>query len=158
MLIGDADADRIIGGADRNYYRLDGSDDADVGPDDNVVGGDTEPPTITITSPAAGEAYLQYDSIMIDYTCEDDADVVECAGDLPVGSLLDTSVPGDHAFTITASDEFGNTSSSTVSYRVVYQFSGFQEPVGDGLSAAQAGRTIPLTWTLNSVVTLFEFR
>jgi hypothetical protein len=65
--------------------------------------------------------------------------VVECAGDLPVGSVLDTSVPGDHEFTVTASDEFGKTTSTTVSYHVVFDFSGFQEPVGDGLYAAQAG-------------------
>ncbi|NND73647.1 MAG: hypothetical protein HKN44_01450 [Ilumatobacter sp.] len=148
-LIGEGGRDRIIGGDGRNYYRLDGGDDADVEDGDRVVGGDTTPPTIEIVTPAAG-TYVLHESVVVDYSCDDDSAVATCEGDVPVGDLLDTSVPGEHTFSVTATDEAGNEATEQVTYRVVYVFGGFERPVDDPSTAARAGRTVPLRWTLSS--------
>lgn len=138
----------MIGGDDRDFYRLDRLDHATRESDDVVVGGDSEPPTVTVTVPADGSTLLLGEAATVDYRCEDESTVVGCVGDLAVGTLLDTSVPGQHSFTVIATDARGNTGPVTVNYRVVYRFGGFEEPVGDDMALAQAGRTIPLTWTL----------
>ena len=59
----------------------------------------------------------------------------------------DTSTPGTHEVTCTATDNADNTASASVSYTVGYVFSGFAEPVDpDARNLAKAGRSIPLKW------------
>jgi hypothetical protein len=62
---------------------------------------------------------------------------------------------GTFAFTATATDKAGNTATRTGSYRVVYRFDGFLQPINDtahqvdtNLSIFKAGSTIPAKFQL----------
>ena len=84
-------------------------------PDPEVPGA----PTIQIFSP---EAQLYPAGYPLDafYFCESETSyVVSCEGDVPVGSLVDTTTTGRHTFTVRATDAEGRTSSATVSYEVL---------------------------------------
>jgi hypothetical protein len=84
---------------------------------------DSTAPAITIASPGDGATYDQGQGVQADYSCSDDglgaSGVESCDGPVPSGSPIDTSTLGDHAFTVSASDNAGNTSSETVHYTVV---------------------------------------
>ena len=80
---------------------------------------DTTAPAIEITTPADGASYKHGATVVADYSCTDpDSPVSSCAGPVANGQAIDTSTPGFHAFTVTASDPSGNTSSKKVSYMV----------------------------------------
>lgn len=82
---------------------------------------DTTPPVITLTSPADGGTYTQGEDVTVAFGCEDEAGgsgVASCTGDLADGGRLDTSTPGNHAFTVTSTDNAGNKSEVTHHYRV----------------------------------------
>ncbi|HVC20446.1 MAG TPA: HYR domain-containing protein, partial [Vicinamibacterales bacterium] len=80
---------------------------------------DTIPPTIVITSPT-GTTYGLMQTVASAYTCADTGSgVATCAGPVPSGSPLDTSTPGAHTFTVTATDVAGNASTASVTYTVV---------------------------------------
>jgi hypothetical protein len=80
-----------------------------------------EPPTVTITTPADGASYYQYQSIAADYSCQPAAGVqiTSCVGDVNQGSPIDTSTPGSHSFKVTAQDNAGNQAQKTVNYTVI---------------------------------------
>ncbi len=86
---------------------------------------DAEGPTITITTPADGDTYLRGASVTADYACSDTpAGVVECTGTLDGGAIadgdpLDTTTLGEHTFTVTATDNAGNTAARTHHFTVV---------------------------------------
>ncbi len=63
---------------------------------------------------------------------------------------LNTGTVGTRTVTCTATDNAGNQASASVSYSVVYAFSGFSAPVNDPpvLNVANAGQAIPLRWQL----------
>lgn len=83
---------------------------------------DNQTPTASIAAPIDGGAYTQGQTVLADYTCTDGdtvhVDAVDCVGTVPAGDPVDTSTPGQHSFTVTATDEHGASSSSTVSYTV----------------------------------------
>jgi hypothetical protein len=60
--------------------------------------------------------------------------------------MLDTSSVGIKSVTCTASDNAGNTNSVSVSYKVIYNFAGFFQPVNNlpSLNVATAGSAIPV--------------
>ena len=65
--------------------------------------------------------YDQDQVVAATYSCADadgDADIASCVGTVPVGSPIDTSVPGGHNFTVNAADLAGNTATKTVTYLV----------------------------------------
>ena len=68
---------------------------------------DVTAPAIDIRSPLDGAVYLLGQEVAADYGCTDDALAV-CAGDVPDGEPLDTGSVGEHTFTVSASDTFGN--------------------------------------------------
>lgn len=71
---------------------------------------DKTPPAITITRPSAGP-YLLDQSVTADYRCTDGGSgLATCDGTVPSGSLIDTSSPGTHTFTVDATDNAGNSS------------------------------------------------
>ncbi len=60
---------------------------------------------------------------------------------------VDTSTPGTHTLSCSATDHADNTATGTATYSVGYGFSGFAQPVDPTASnVAKAGRTIPLKW------------
>jgi hypothetical protein len=63
---------------------------------------------------------------------------------------LDTSSVGTKSVTCTATDNEGNTASASVSYRVVYDFAGFFQPIDNlpSLNSAKAGSAVPVKFSL----------
>ncbi|HLI50147.1 MAG TPA: choice-of-anchor Q domain-containing protein, partial [Thermomicrobiaceae bacterium] len=90
---------------------------------------DTTPPTIDLQTPAATTYTLQA-KVEADYSCSDpkapDGAVgsgitaANCKGSVPSGQPVDTGTPGQHKFTVSASDNAGNTTTKSVTYTVAY--------------------------------------
>jgi hypothetical protein len=119
---------------------------------DFAPGAASSPPTITLTTPPEGAVYLLNQAVAADYACQDEsgAGLASCVGDVADGAPVDTSTVGANTFTVTAADTAGNVSSVTHSYGVVYDFSGFLEPVKNPntVNTGKAGRTYPVKWQL----------
>ena len=80
---------------------------------------DVTPPVATLSTPAEGAVYDQGAAVAADYGCaDDDSGIASCIGDVPSGAALDTSVAGDHTFTVAATDNAGNTANVTHHYTV----------------------------------------
>jgi len=78
-------------------------------------GGDTEPPTITITNPVSGGLYGLGTTVAPAFTCADSGSgVASCTG----APAIDTTAIGAHTFTVTAVDNAGNTSTASIDYAV----------------------------------------
>ncbi len=76
-----------------------------------IVPNDTDPPVITINTPADGGQYPLGVNVAANYTCDDGtfgSGVATCDGDVANGSPIDTSALGPHSFTVNASDNNGN--------------------------------------------------
>jgi hypothetical protein len=115
---------------------------------------DRTPPSIVITTPANGAFYTQDDSVIASYSCADQpagSGLLSCSGDLATGAPIDTSTVGSRTFTVTATDNANNTATNSSSYRVVYAFSGFFQPVAAFPTAnpVKAGEAIPLKFSLH---------
>lgn len=81
---------------------------------------DKKGPDIGITAPVDGAIYLVGEKVAAAYTCWDGgSSVASCTGTAPDGELIDTSSPGEMSFTVTATDNVGNTASREVGYSVV---------------------------------------
>ena len=76
-------------------------------------------PGIGITTPADGATYQVGTSKIANYSCADGVSgLASCTGTVPDGAAIDTSTPGPKSFTVTATDNAGNSSSETVTYTV----------------------------------------
>lgn len=81
------------------------------------------PPSVSITSPANGATYALGQVVNSSFSCVDGsggtgiASCVDGNGN-PSGSAVDTSVPGQHSFSVTATSNDGLTGSATVTYTV----------------------------------------
>jgi len=79
---------------------------------------DRNAPTINISTPT-GITYSYHQAVAADYTCSDGGSGVNtCAGSVARGSRIDTSSVGAHSFTVTTTDNVGNTATATVNYIV----------------------------------------
>lgn len=104
---------RIVAGG--LFAALGGRDAGGVGFIDLVA------PTITLSLPsdAPVQTLRQGAVATVSYACSDDGGVVvSCVGTQPNGAALETSTVGTHAFTVTATDESGNTTTKATSYVV----------------------------------------
>jgi hypothetical protein len=111
-------------------------------------------PTITITTPADGAIYDLGQVITADYACQDEAGgsgLASCVGTVPNGSPIDTGSVGAKTFTVDAADQAGNVASLTYHYSVVYNFSGFFQPVDNlpTMNVVQAGVGVPVKFSLS---------
>ncbi len=113
---------------------------------------DHRPPTIEIGSPFDGRTYTLGTGLAAYYWCGSPGGfrIVSCNGTVPYGELVDTAL-GTHTFTVTATDENGKTTTTSVHYQVVYAFGGFDSPVdaGGSINDARAGDGIALKFSLN---------
>jgi hypothetical protein len=86
---------------------------------------DISPPWPTILAPVDDATYAQGQAVEADYACTDDiassSGMRSCQGPVPDGAAIDTSSLGSHSFTVTATDNAGNTSSWTRTYTVTDQ-------------------------------------
>jgi subtilisin family serine protease len=82
---------------------------------------DTTPPVVTITTPPDGATFQAgIDVVIVDYECSDaDSGVASCIGDLPDGSVLDTSTPGSGTFTVIGTDIATNETTVEHYYDIV---------------------------------------
>jgi hypothetical protein len=107
-------------------------------------------PAISIEAPIVGGVFQLNQQQPSRYFCSDPAGVKSCAGPVANGAAIDTTTPGVHTFTVSATDFANQTASATASYVVRYGFSGFLPPV-DGspkLNQSKAGSTVPIKWNL----------
>ena len=115
---------------------------------------DRTPPSIVLRTPASGATYTQDQILTADYSCADQpggSGLVSCVGDLAPGALIDTAGVGNRTFTVTATDGAQNAATASSTYRVIYDFSGFFQPVAAFPTAnpVKAGAGIPLKFSLH---------
>jgi Pro-kumamolisin, activation domain/IPT/TIG domain len=80
----------------------------------------TYAPTETIAEPASGASYTQDQPVLAAFSCAASAAAAPaCDGTVASGAVIDTSQPGAHQFTVSATDANGVATSDTVSYTVV---------------------------------------
>ena len=116
---------------------------------------DQTDPEIEIRDPyEAGRYSIEADpkpELHADYDCTDaDSGIASCVGTVADGALFDRSSPGTKTFTVTATDNAGNTTTKTVTYRV-FTFRNFMlddnpiayyrmgDPAGSQTMHAEAG-------------------
>jgi hypothetical protein len=79
------------------------------------------PPTVALSSPVASYEYAFGQQVRASYSCTDDPSgpgIASCAGDIPSGSLINTSKPGVYTFTVTAISKDGGIATDIVFYSV----------------------------------------
>ena len=114
---------------------------------------DTTPPSITLTTPAEEAVYRLGQTVNADYACQDETGglgLASCVGTVPNGSPIDTNSVGAKTFIINAADNAGNTNSVTHTYQVVYNFTGFFQPVDNWPTenTMKAGASVPIKFIL----------
>jgi hypothetical protein len=81
---------------------------------------DEAPPVITLSAPQQDAVYEVGQQATAGYTCTDGGSgVASCSGTVADGAPLDTSTTGTFSFTVDATDNVGNSTSTTVSYDVI---------------------------------------
>ena len=114
---------------------------------------DKKAPSISLLAPAS-TSYQLGQVVDASYTCADGGSgLAACAGPVANGANIDTASVGTKTFTVNAADTVGNAGSASVAYTViavVYDFSGFFQPVDNlpTLNAVKAGSAIPVTFAL----------
>jgi hypothetical protein len=94
-----------------------------------------------------GATYQPGEVVKASYSCADTggSGLATCQGTVANGANIDTSV-GSHTFTVTATDNAGNSSAVSVTYNVPgYTFDGFYSPIMNppSLNTVTAGNTAP---------------
>ena len=84
---------------------------------------DTVKPNATITTPAEGANIPQNQTVNADYSCSDSGSGIKttggCVGTVANGNPINTSTLGPKTFSVTATDNAGNTTTVTHNYTVV---------------------------------------
>jgi virginiamycin B lyase len=108
---------------------------------------DETPPTVTIVSPRDGAVLTEGEGMLADYACADEpgSGVASCVGPVPDGAIVPNGL-GAHVFTVTGTDNEGNSASATHRYVVFDRISG---PITNQ-SVFAAGRTLPIILELGS--------
>ncbi len=94
------------------------------------------PPSASITTPANGATYSAGQTVDANYSCTEGSQgtgIQSCSGPVADGAAIDTSTPGPHSFTVTATSSDGLTGSQTATYTVIATPS-FAATVDDGSS------------------------
>ncbi len=82
---------------------------------------DVTGPTVDLRTPPEGAVYDRFEPVVADFSCADEAGgsgIESCVGTVPDGDAVPTGTLGSHEFTVTATDEAGNTTTVTHTYRV----------------------------------------
>jgi hypothetical protein len=82
---------------------------------------DEKAPSITITTPPNGAAYVIGQAVTASYACGDGGSgVATCAGSVASGASFAITAVGSKTFTVHAADKVGNASTASTSYTVAY--------------------------------------
>ncbi|MGH8899701.1 MAG: PxKF domain-containing protein, partial [Egibacteraceae bacterium] len=111
---------------------------------------DKKAPSISLVAPAS-TSYLLGQSVAASYTCSDGGSgLASCVGTVANGSNINTASVGAKTFTVNAADNVANASNASVSYNVIYNFSGFFSPVLNAptLNNVKAGTSVALRFGL----------
>jgi hypothetical protein len=74
---------------------------------------------LTPQGPAEGAVYRLGKVVHASYKCTDAlTTIASCVRTVPKGAAIDTSTAGSHAFTVTATDADGTTTTATTHYTV----------------------------------------
>jgi hypothetical protein len=86
----------------------------------SVIDMDPNPVSVTITSPTNGATVKQGQSVHASYSCTPGGfvPVTSCTGPVASGTAINTSTPGSHTFTVTGTDQYGQTGTASVTYTV----------------------------------------
>jgi hypothetical protein len=79
-------------------------------------------PSVTISAPADGASYARGQPVNAGYSCQEGADgpgIFACTGTVARGQPIDTSTPGRHTFTATATSRDGQRTTAAISYTVL---------------------------------------
>jgi len=80
---------------------------------------DTVSPTVALIRPTNGATYTLNQSVRAAYSCADSTSgVASCVGTAANGARITTSSAGTHAFSVTATDNAGNTITKPITYAV----------------------------------------
>lgn len=89
----------------------------------------SDPPAVSITTPAQGSTYTINRSVIAAYACTSPAlSPVTCVGTVPNGSRIDTASAGSKTFTVAASDLASNSTTKSVTYTVAYGICWLYDP------------------------------
>jgi hypothetical protein len=80
---------------------------------------DTTPPTVTVTTPAAGASYAQNATVEANYSCSDASGIAACVGTVSNGSPIPTQSLGSHDFFVKGYDNAGNKTRVNRTYTVL---------------------------------------
>ena len=84
------------------------------------VTADTTDPTVTMARPPAGAVYARNRVVNAGFSCADTggSGLASCVGTVANGQAINTATVGQHTFTVTATDNAGNTAEVTHTYTV----------------------------------------
>lgn len=110
---------------------------------------DDTPPEITISSPANGTSYILNQTVLANWQAFDPGSGIDvAAATVSNGTAINTAIVGTKNFSVNALDNSGNQASKTVTYNVVYNFSGVLSPIKDNKKGFNLGSTIPVKFQL----------
>jgi len=113
---------------------------------------DKTSPLVSITMPESGAAYLLNQLVLASWSVEDYVSgIFSTDATTSNGQAIDTAIPGENAFAVTATDYAGLQASTTHTYYVRYNYFGVLEPINqDGSSIFRTGknRVIPVKFQL----------
>ena len=112
---------------------------------------DATAPQVLITSPAPNATFTLGQSVAAAFRCLDSGSGIKtCTGSTANGSPLPTGTIGEKTLTVTATDIVGHTTTATRTYRVVWPFTGFFEPVDNPpiVNVVKAGTSVPIKFSL----------
>jgi len=117
-----------------------------------IVPIDTSAPTVTLdTPPTAPATYTLGQVVKSSFQCDDGGSgVASCVGTVANGANVPTTSIGDKTFTVTATDFAGHTTTVTHTYKVIFAFDGFFQPVDNlpVLNLVSAGSSVPVRFSL----------
>ena len=111
---------------------------------------DKTPPVITLTTPQDGGQYSLKSTVLALYSATDTiSGLASTFGTVPNGEAIPTSTVGPQTFSVTATDNAGNSVTKKVTYSITYNFGGILPPIkADGSSTFNKGSAVPVKFRL----------